>query len=190
MDSKVKQTVMDTLKVFEKLGAEIIKVKTIDPKYAIGVYTVVQRSEVASNLSRYDGIRYGGGRELFGMEAKRRIMLGNFTLSAGYSDKYYKKAQKVRTLYIKDFDKLFKEIDVLIGPTMPNVAPKIGVTKGEAMFGELADILAEPSSISGLPAISVPCGLVDGLPVGLQIIGNKFEEGKILNVAFSYEQNK
>ena len=96
---------------------------------------------------------------------------------------------KVNQLLALD-DKLFKEIDVLIGPTMPNVAPKIGVTKGEAMFGELADILAEPSSISGLPAISVPCGLVDGLPVGLQIIGNKFEEGKILNVAFSYEQNK
>jgi len=189
MDDEVKKVVLNTLSVFEKLGAEIVKVKTIDPKYAIGVYTVVQRSEVASNLSRYDGIRYGGKRELFGTEAKRRIMLGNFTLSEGYSDKYYKKAQKVRTLYINDFNKLFESVDVLIGPTMPNIAPKIGATKDQAMFGELADVLAEPSSISGLPAISVPCGFAHDLPVGLQIIGNKFEEGKILNVAFAYEQS-
>lgn len=190
MDKKVVNNVMETVKVFENLGASVTKVETLDPKYAIGVYTVIQRSEVSSNLSRYDGIRYGSARQNFGEEAKRRIMLGSFTLSSGYNDKYYKKAQSVRTLYIENFNNLFKKFDCLIGPTMPTVAPKIGVTKGQAMFGEMADILAEPSSISGLPAISVPCGFVDGLPVGLQIIGKQFDEAKILNIAYSYEQNK
>lgn len=190
MDKEVTKTVMESVKVFEKLGAKIVKVKTIDPKYAIGVYTVVQRSEVSSNLGRYDGIRYGFSRQNFGEEAKRRIMLGTFTLSSGFQDKYYKKAQQIRTMYIEDFNNLFTEVDCLFGPTMPVVAPKVGVTKGQAMFGELADILAEPSSISGLPAISVPCGFVDGLPVGFQIIGKQFDEAKILNVGFAYEQNK
>ena len=189
MDSKVKDLIISAAKLFEKLGAKVDLVKTLDPRFAISVYTVVQRSEVSSNLSRYDGIRYGRDRNYFGQEAKRRIMLGTFTLSTGYHDKYYKKAQKVRTLFIDDFNKVFKKYDLLIGPTMPGPAPKIGVTEGQAMFGEMADVLTEPTSISGLPGISVPCGFVDGLPIGLNIFGPQFSEGIILRTAYAYEQS-
>jgi len=187
MDSRVKDSVSNAAHIFEKLGAEVEFTKTLDPTLAILVYTIVQRSEVSSNLSRYDGVRYGGGREKFGNEAKRRIMTGTFSLSAGYQDEYYKKAQKVRTLFIEDFNKIFKKYDLLIGPTMPSSAPKIGVTKGKAMFGEMADVLTEPTSISGLPGISVPCGFVNGLPIGLDIIGPQFSESKILKAAYAYE---
>jgi len=187
MESNVKDIVKRAAKVFTNLGAKVDYVKTLDPRLAISVYTVVQRSEVSSNLSRYDGVRYGGGREYFAQEAKRRIMLGTFTLSKGYQDKYYKKAQKVRTLFINDFEKIFKNYDLLIGPTMPGPAPKLGITKGQAMFGEMADVLTEPTSISGLPGISVPCGFVDGLPIGLDIFGPQFSEMKVLQAASAYE---
>ncbi len=187
MDKRVKDLIISASKVFEKNGAKIEMVKTLDPRYAIGVYTVIQRSEVSSNLSRFDGIRYGKGRNYFGQEAKRRIMLGTFTLSSGYQDKYYKKAQKVRTLFIEDFSRIFKDYDLLIGPTMPGPAPKLGATEGQAMFGEMSDILTEPTSISGLPGISVPCGFVDGLPIGLNIFGPQFSELKIISAASSYE---
>jgi aspartyl-tRNA(Asn)/glutamyl-tRNA(Gln) amidotransferase subunit A len=188
MDSRVKDLIKGAGKVFTRLGAWVDNVKTLDPKYAIGVYTVVQRSEVSSNLARYDGIRYGNNRDQFGQEAKRRITLGTFTLSAGYQDKYYRRAQKVRTLYVQDFAKLFKKYDLIIGPSMPTPAMKIGATEGEAMFGEMADILSEPSSLAGLPGISVPCGLVDSLPVGLNIMGPQFAEGKIIQAAAAYEK--
>ncbi|OGM21515.1 glutaminyl-tRNA synthase (glutamine-hydrolyzing) subunit A [Candidatus Woesebacteria bacterium RIFCSPHIGHO2_01_FULL_38_9] len=188
MDEEVKNLVKNTAKVFEKLGAKVEIAKTLDPRLAIPVYTVVQRSEVSSNLARFDGIRYGNGREYFSEEAKRRIMLGTFSLSTGYQDKYYKKAQKVRTLFIENFALVFKKFDLLIGPTMPGPAPKIGVTEGQAMFGEMADVLTEPTSISGLPGISVPCGFVGGLPVGLNIFGPQFSEGLIIQTASAYEQ--
>lgn len=189
MDEEIVKKTLLAVESFEKLGAKVTKVETLDPKYAIGVYTVVQRSEVSSNLARYDGIRYGYDRSKFGEEAKRRIMLGTYTLSSGYQDRYYKKAQKIRSLFIDDFNNLFKKYDVLVGPTMPTTAPKIGITKNEAMYGELADVLAEPAAISGLPAVTVPCGMVDKLPIGLQIIGPQFSESKILNTAYTYEQN-
>ncbi len=189
-DDDVIKNVKDVLIILEKLGAEIKYIKTIDPKYAVGAYTVIQRAEVASNLSRFDGIRFGKDRNYFGDEAIRRIMLGNYTLSAGYSDKYYKKALKIRTVYINDFSKIFSDVDICLAPTMPTVAPKIGITKDAAMYGEMADILAEPSSLAGLPAINVPCGFSKGLPVGFQLIGNYFREENILNCAYAYEQNK
>lgn len=188
MDSQVKDLIKKAAKVLEGLGAKIEPVKTMDPRYAIGVYTIIQRSEVSSNLSRFDGIRYGNSRSYFAQEAKRRIMLGTFSLSAGYQDKYYKKAQKVRTLFINDFKQIFKKYDLLIGPTMPGPAPKLGVTEGQAMFGEMADVLTEPTSISGLPGISVPCGFIDGLPIGLDIFGPQFSEGKIIQAADAYEK--
>ena len=188
METEVKNLIKKAAKVLESLGARIEPVKTLDPQYAMAVYTVIQRSEVSSNLSRYDGVRYGFERSYFGQEAKRRIMLGTFTLSAGYQDKYYKKAQKVRTLFIKDFEKIFKKYDLLIGPTMPGPAPKLGITKGQAMFGEMADILAEPTSISGLPGVSIPCGFINKLPIGLNIFGPWFSEGKIIQVADAYEK--
>ena len=188
MRSEVKDLIKNAGEDFESLGAKVDYVKTLNPEYAVGVYTVIQRSEVSSNLGRYDGIRYGNPRTYFGQEAKRRITLGTFSLSAGYSDKYYKKAQKVRTLYIKDFIRLFKKYDLIIGPTSPGPAQKIGATKGQAMFGEMEDILVEPSTISGLPGISVPCGFVDGLPIGLDIFGPQFSEGLVIQAANAYEK--
>jgi aspartyl-tRNA(Asn)/glutamyl-tRNA(Gln) amidotransferase subunit A len=187
MDQRVKDLIKKAAGIFEDLGAEIEEVKTLDPRHAIGVYTVVQRSEVSSNLSRFDGVRYGKDRSYFGQEAKRRIMLGTFTLSSGYQDKYYKKAQKVRTLFIEDFKAIFQKYDLLIGPTMPGPAPKIGVSQGQAMFGEMADVMTEPTSISGLPGISIPCGFVDELPIGLNIFGPQFSEGKIIRAASAFE---
>ena len=187
MKKEVKDLIINASKVFEKNGAKVNFVKTLNPKYAIGVYTIVQRSEVSSNLSRYDGIRYGYGRKYFGEEAKRRIMLGTFSLSAGYADKYYKTALKARTLFIEDFDRVFKDYDLLVGPTLPGPAPKIGITEGADMFGEMADILAEPSSIAGLPGVSVPCGFVEGLPIGLNIFGPQFSEVKVFQAASLYE---
>lgn len=180
--------VLEAAKQFEKLGAKVEEISLLDPKYSIGVYTIVQRSEVSSNLARYDGIRYGHDRSFFGDEAKRRIMLGTYALSSGYYDQYYNKAQKVRTLIIKDFDQAFKNFDLIIGPTSPGPALKVGASIDSPMFGELQDMLLEPSSIAGLASISVPCGFVDGLPIGLQITGPQFAEQLVLQAAFSYQQ--
>lgn len=188
-EDEVREKAEEALQEFEKLGAEIIKIKLFDPKYAIAVYTILQRAEVSSNLARYDGIRYGFGRDKFGEEAKRRIMLGTYALSAGYYDAYYSKAQKVRTVIIKDFEKAFKGVDVIIGPTAPSTALPVGASRNHPMFGEMADILVEPSTIAGLPGINIPCGFTKaGLPIGMQIIGPQFSESLILNVAFQYEQ--
>src|SRR5690606_10005858 len=140
----------------------------------IGVYTIVQRSEVSSNLARYHGIRYSNPRSMFGDEAKRRIMLGTFALSSGYYDQYYNKAQQVRTLIINDFEQAFKQVDLILGPVSPSTALPIGSSEGASMFGELQDVLVEASSIAGLTGLSVPCGFVDDLPVGLQITGHQF----------------
>lgn len=185
----INETVLEAAKVLEKMGATLVEVETMDPKYSIGVYTVIQRSEVSSNLARMDGIRFGFGREMFNKENVRRIMLGTHTLQSGYYDAYYKKAQQVRTLIIRDFEKMFNKVDLLLAPTMPSVAPKIGITKGQTMYGELADILAEPSALAGLPAISVPCGFLEKMPVGMQLIGPMWSEDLILNVAEEYEKS-
>lgn len=185
----INETILNAAKVLEKLGATLIEVETMDPKYAIAVYTVIQRSEVSSNLARMDGIRFGLGRETFNEENARRIMLGTYTLQAGYYDEYYKKAQQIRTLIINDFKKMFDKVDLLLAPTMPSVAPKIGVTKGQAMYGELADVLTEPSAMAGLPAISIPGGFLEGLPVGMQLIGPMWSEDLILDIAEEFEKN-
>jgi aspartyl-tRNA(Asn)/glutamyl-tRNA(Gln) amidotransferase subunit A len=189
MDEEVKEKVLEAIRVLEKLGAKVKKLELFDPKHAIAVYTILQRSEVSSNLARYDGIRYGSARQNFGQEAKRRIMLGTYTLSAGYYDAYYKKAQQVRTLIIQDFADAFKQVDVIVSPTSPSLAAKLGASADNPMFGEIADMLVEPSSIAGLPGISVPCGFgKNGLPVGLQIMGKQFAESLIINVAYQFEQ--
>lgn len=189
VDPQVTEVVHNAIKVLERLGAKTKKIKLFPPKYAIAVYTIIQRAEVSSNLARYDGIRYGFGRDKFGEEAKRRVMLGTYALSAGYYDQYYNKAQKVRTVIVEDFNKAFKEVDVIVGPTTPSTALPVGSSKDHPMFGEMADVLSEPSSIAGLPGISVPCGFSkEGLPIGLQIIGPQFSEEHILNVANQYEQ--
>ncbi len=177
------------MQVFEKLGATVEVVDAMDPRHGISVYTIVQRGEVSSNLGRFDGIRYGNDRSHFGDEAKRRIMLGTYTLSKGYSDQYYNTAQKVRTLYIKNYEELFKKYDVLIAPTSPGFAKKIGATKGAAMFGELEDLLLEASSLSGLPGISIPCfrDPETNLFLGMNIIAPMWREDLVIQVADAYE---
>lgn len=205
IDAYSRQLVAEKLKEYEKLGAKLIEIDLLDPKYSMAVYTLICRSEVSSNLARIDGIRYGhissqkaetildqirfNRGEGFGNEAKQRSMTGAYALSAGYYDAYYKKAQKVRTLIINDFQRAFKEVDIIAGPTMPGPAPKIGVTKNNPLFGEMADLLTEPSALSGLPCISIPIGNnPEGLPIGMQLFGPQFEEQLILNTAFTFEK--
>lgn len=193
VDSDVIKTFEKAKKVFERLGAVVIDIadlgiEILDPKYSISVYTILQRAEVSSNLARFDGIRYGNKRDQFGEEAKRRIMLGTYTLSAGYYDAYYKKALKVRTIIVNEFHKMFEQVDSFIAPTSPSPALPLGSSKNHPMFGEMADVLVEPSSIAGLPGINVPCGFSSNdLPIGLQIMGPQFNEESILNFAYQYE---
>jgi len=177
--------------VLRKLGAKVELTQAFDPHHAISVYTVVQRAEVSSNLARYDGVRYGHDRSHFGDEAKRRIMLGTYTLSKGYADQYYVQAQKVRTLFRQDFDKLFSQYDLLISPTSPGFAKKVGASQNAAMFGELEDMLLEPTSIAGLPGINVPCFRDDAtnLFLGLNIVAPMWEEGRAIQVADAYEKH-
>ncbi|HEX7017627.1 MAG TPA: amidase family protein [Patescibacteria group bacterium] len=186
----LKEYYQPALKVLESLGASAEYVQAFDPHYAISVYTVVQRGEVSSNLARYTGIRYGQDRSHFGDEAKRRIMLGTFTLSKGYADQYYNLAQRVRTLYIQDYQKLFGKYDVLVSPSSPGFAKKIGATEGAAMFGELEDLLLEPSSIVGLPAIGVPCYRDEktNLFLGLNIMAPMWREDLVIKVGDAYEK--
>jgi aspartyl-tRNA(Asn)/glutamyl-tRNA(Gln) amidotransferase subunit A len=176
--------------VLESLGAVVSTAEALDPHFAISVYTIVQRGEVSSNLARFDGIRYANDRSFFGDEAKRRIMLGTYTLSKGYADQYYNTAQKVRTQFIKDFEKLFTQFDVLISPTSPSFAKKIGATENSAMFGELEDMLLEPSSITGLPGISVPCyrDPDTNLFLGLNIMAPMWREDLVIQVGDAYEK--
>jgi len=183
----INQLVLDAAKQMEKLGAKIVEISMLDPKYSIAVYTIVQRCEVSSNLSRFDGIRYGKDRTYMGPEAKRRIMLGTYALSSGYYDAYYKKAQKVRTLLKKDFEKVFQSVDAVLAPTSPSVALPVGSSLNHPMFGEIADVLVEASSMAGLTGINVPVGLIGKLPVGMQIVGNYFQEQTVLNLAHAYE---
>jgi len=185
----IQRNLLESFRIIESLGHTVKYIHLLNPTYSISDYTIIQRAEVSSNLARYDGIRYGGGRELMGQEAKRRIMLGTYTLAHGYYDAYYKKAQKVRTLIIQNFEEAFKDVDLIIGPTTPITAMTLGESAKYPFFGELMDRLAEPSSMAGLPAISIPIGLDNmDMPIGLQIIGPQFAEGLILDLAYQYEQ--
>lgn len=182
------EKIIDAAKVFEKNGAGIKTVSLLDSKFTIAVYTLIQRCEVSSNLARYDGIRYGRDRSNFSYEAKNRSLLGAFALSSGYFDQYYKKAQQVRTLIIDEFESLFKQFDFYLAPVSPGPALPLGASKKSSMFGELQDVLVEPSSIAGITGLSVPCGFIGGLPIGLQITGPQFSEQKILQVGHWYQQ--
>lgn len=188
VDPEVSAAVKQAITKLEKMGAKVEIIKLFDPKYAIDVYTIIQRSEVSSNLARYDGIRYGNGRETFGQEAKRRIMFGTHALSSGYYDQYYNKASQVRSVIIQDFKKAFEKVNVIIAPTSPSLALPVGATKDATMFGELADVLVEPSSIAGLTGINIPVGFSkSGLPIGMQIIGSQFAEEIVIQTAHKYE---
>jgi aspartyl-tRNA(Asn)/glutamyl-tRNA(Gln) amidotransferase subunit A len=204
VDPKVKDAILTALKTLEGLGAVWEEVSLPHSDYAVAAYYIIASSEASSNLARYDGVRYGvrasdaanllevyskSRSEGFGAEVKRRIMLGTYALSSGYYDAYYLKAQKVRTLIKQDFEKVFEKYDIVLGPTAPTTAFKIGEQVDDPLTMYQNDILTIPVSLAGVPAISVPCGLVDGLPVGLQIIGKWFDETTVLRVAHAYEQH-
>ena len=202
VDPNVRQSVLNALQELEKLGASWEEVSLPHSKYAVATYYLLASSEASANLARFDGVRYGVRAEAenlldmyketrskgFGDEVKRRIMLGTYALSSGYYDAYYKKAQRVRTLIKQDFENVFEKFDVVIGPTTPTPAFKIGEKISDPLTMYANDILTIPMNLAGVPAISVPCGLVNGLPVGLQIIGKAFDEATIYRVAHAYEQ--
>jgi aspartyl-tRNA(Asn)/glutamyl-tRNA(Gln) amidotransferase subunit A len=195
--------VREALDVYRRLGAETIEVSLPNLPLSVPTYYVVAPAEASSNLSRFDGVRFGyrceNPRDLldlykrsrgegFGAEVKRRIMTGTYVLSAGYYDAYYLKAQKVRQLISEDFRRAFEKVDVLMGPTSPTPAFKLGAKVDDPITMYLNDIYTIGANLAGLPAISVPCGFVDGLPVGLQIIGPFFSEARLLNAAHRYQE--
>lgn len=186
---QVRQTVKEALALLEKQGHKIVDVSLPMTQYGIATYYILVPSEISSNLSRYDGIRYGNPRADFGDEAKRRIMLGTYALSAGYYDAYYEKAQKVRTLIIEDFNKVFEKVDLIIGPATPTTAFKIGEKANDPLSLYMEDVLTAPASIAGLCALSVPAGFSkEGLPIGMQIIGPQWGEHKLLDLAKEYQE--
>jgi aspartyl-tRNA(Asn)/glutamyl-tRNA(Gln) amidotransferase subunit A len=175
LDKGVEEVVKTAIKKLEEMGAEIVEVELPHTKYAVAVYYIIMASEVSSNLARFDGIRFGGSRDLFGPEPKRRIMLGTFALSTGYFDDYFIQAAKVRTLIKQDFDRAFEKCDVIVGPVSPTVAWNLGEKINDPLKRYLTDTYTIPASLAGLPGLSVPCGFSEGLPVGLQILGKYFE---------------
>ncbi|MBT2647055.1 Asp-tRNA(Asn)/Glu-tRNA(Gln) amidotransferase subunit GatA [Bacillus sp. ISL-34] len=201
---EARNSVLEALKVLEGLGAEWEEVSLPHSKYALAAYYLLSSSEASANLSRFDGVRYGHRTdnaetliemykqtraEGFGDEVKRRIMLGTFSLSSGYYDAYYKKAQKVRTLIKKDFEDVFEKYDVIVGPTTPTPAFKIGEKVDDPLTMYANDILTIPVNLAGVPGISVPCGFAaNGLPLGLQMIGKHFDESTIYRAAHAFEQ--
>ncbi|MCY9663323.1 Asp-tRNA(Asn)/Glu-tRNA(Gln) amidotransferase subunit GatA [Paenibacillus chondroitinus] len=204
IDPAVKEKVLEALKVLEGLGAVWEEVSLPHSEYAVATYYLLASSEASSNLARFDGIRYGvrsdnannlldlyhlSRSEGFGPEVKRRIMLGTYALSSGYYDAYYLKAQQVRTLIKQDFDQVFEKYDIIIGPTAPTPAFKIGEQSNDPLTMYLNDIMTIPVSLAGIPAISVPCGFVNELPVGLQVIGKALDEATLLRVAHAFEQH-
>jgi len=204
LDPEVKESVKAAIQKLSQLGCEIVPVSLPHTEYAIPTYYIVATAEASSNLARFDGVRYGyrasDARTLsemyrrsrdhgFGAEVKRRIMLGTYALSAGYYDAYYLKAQKVRTLLVRDFEEAFKNVDAIVTPTSPTAAFKLGEKVDDPLAMYLADIFTVTADLAGIPGISIPCGETkENLPVGLQILGKHFDEATILRVAHAYEQ--
>ena len=202
MEAGVESAVRAALDVLRSCGAEIVEVSLPSTDRGLATYYIIAPAEASANLARYDGVRYGlsaGSDELwenyeqtrgagFGPEVKRRIMLGTYALSAGYYDAYYVKAQQVRTLIKSEFDEVLGTVDAILAPTSPTVAFKIGAKVDDPLAMYLNDACTLPVNIAGLPGISVPCGLSDGLPVGLQVIGRAFDEPTVLRVADAYER--
>lgn len=204
LDDEVRSAVEKALKQYEAMGAEIHEVSLPYTEYAVPTYYILAPAEASSNLARYDGVRYGyrspkaknllelykkSRSEGFGPEVKRRIMLGTYVLSAGYYDAYYLKAQKVRTLILRDFQEAFKKVDVLVTPTAPTPAFKIGEKTEDPLQMYLSDIFTINVNLAGLPGMSLPCGLSSsGLPIGMQLIAGPFQEEKIFHAAYAYEQ--
>lgn len=189
VDSQVKQLTDAAFKKYEALGAEIVDISLPHTEYANPCYYIIQPAEVSSNLARYDGIRYGSNRSNFGEEAKRRIMLGTYTLSAGYYDAYYKKAMQVRTLIKQDFDEAFNKVDAIITPVSPTPPWKLGEKINDPLEMYLSDIFTVTANLVGIPGLSVPIGFVNKLPVGMQILGPQFSEAKLFQIGYAYEQS-
>ena len=204
INEEVKEKLDEAIEKYKELGAEIEEFSLDIAEYSLATYYIIACAEASSNLGRFDGIRYGyrtknyenlkdiyrnSRSEGFGAEVKRRIILGTYVLSSGYYDAYYKKAQQVRTLVKQEFDKAFEKYDVILTPTSPTVAFEVGTRSNNPLEMYLADICTVSVNIAGLPGISVPCGVDSkGMPIGMQLIGNRFEESKILNAAYTYEQ--
>ena len=204
LDTSVQKIIENALDGYKKLGAELVEISLPNSDLSIPVYYVIAPAEASSNLSRYDGVRYGyrtkeyddlmdmyfkTRQEGFGEEVKRRILIGTYVLSAGYYDAYYLKAQKIRRLISDDFKQAFKKCDVIMGPSAPSIAFGAGEKKEDPLAMYLQDIYTISTNLAGLPALSIPAGLVNGLPVGLQLIGNYFGEGSLLNIAHQFQQN-
>jgi aspartyl-tRNA(Asn)/glutamyl-tRNA(Gln) amidotransferase subunit A len=205
LDKEVEKAVKNAIEVFKNQGAEIVEIDLPHSEYALACYYIIAPAEASANLARFDGLRYGKSLEDeegeikdvyfknrtsgFGKEVKKRIMLGTYTLSSGYYDAYYKKALKVRTLIKDDFLKAFEKVDVVLGPTSPCLPFKIGEKSDDPMSMYLADIYTVSVNLAGLPGISIPCGSSNGLPIGMQLIGNVFEEEKLLAIASLFEKN-
>ena len=204
LDSDIQKLIDEALKQYEKLGAKIVDISLPNNHLAIPAYYVIAPAEASSNLSRYDGVRYGyrtkeyddlmdmyfkTRQEGFGDEVKRRILIGTYVLSAGYFDAYYLKAQKIRRLISNDFKVAYEKCDVIMGPSAPSVAFKSGEKQEDPLAMYMQDIFTISTNLAGLPAMSIPAGFINDLPVGLQLIGNHFEETKILNTAHIYQKN-
>ncbi|MBI5794359.1 Asp-tRNA(Asn)/Glu-tRNA(Gln) amidotransferase subunit GatA [Candidatus Uhrbacteria bacterium] len=201
MDPQVKKTVLEAVERLEKAGAKIEEISLPHAEYALATYYIIQPAEASSNLGRFDGLRYGyhsSGQNLketyertrgegFGREVKRRIMLGSYTLSAGYYDAYYRKALKVRSLIKKDFDDALKIVDAIVTPTSPSVAWGLGEKFNDPLTMYLSDIYTITANLATIPAMSIPCGFVDDLPVGLQIMGKPFDEYTLFKIGATYQ---
>ncbi|MEY4642252.1 MAG: glutamyl-tRNA(Gln) amidotransferase, subunit [Pseudomonadota bacterium] len=203
LNAEVEVQIRNALKEFEKLGATLKDISLDNSHLSVAAYYVIAPAEASANLSRYDGVRFGhrcdkpvdledlykrSRAEGFGTEVKRRIMVGTYALSAGYYDAYYIKAQKVRRLIKDDFARAFNEVDVIMGPTSPHTAFPLGAKTKDPVKMYLEDIYTIAVNLAGLPGMSIPAGLVDGLPVGLQIVGRDFDEARLLNVAHQFQQ--
>jgi aspartyl-tRNA(Asn)/glutamyl-tRNA(Gln) amidotransferase subunit A len=204
MDPEVEQAVREAIRLYEKMGLTVKEISLPHTRYAVAAYYLVATAEASSNLARYDGVKYGhrtahastlaelytrSRAEGFGPEVKRRIMLGTYALSAGYYNAYYQKAQQVRTLLRRDFDRAFAEVDVIVTPTAPTPAFRIGEKADDPLQMYLSDIFTISANLAGIPALSMPCGLTRAnLPVGLQLLGKPFDEATLLRAAYAYEQ--
>lgn len=205
IDTDVKNSILNAIKTYESLGAKIEEVSLPHSKYAVATYYILATAEASANLARYDGVKYGyrtenpenimelytkSRAEGFGDEVKRRIMLGTYVLSSGYYDAYYKKAQQVRALIRKDFDKAWEKVDLLLAPTCPSTAFEIGSKVSDPLSMYLMDIATITANLAGVPGMSLPCGFDSkGLPIGLQLLGPMFSEENMLKAAYSFEQN-
>lgn len=205
MDPDVEKAITEAIDYFKRWGAEVQRISLPHTEFAVAVYYIICTAEASSNLARYDGVKYGHRAtefkdlmemymhtraEGFGPEVKRRIILGTYVLSAGYYDAYYRKASQVRTLMKMDFDEAFQNVDAILTPTAPTPAFRIGEKVEDPLQMYLSDVFTIPVNLAGIPAITIPCGFShEGLPIGLQIMGKHFDEGKLLRIAYTFEQN-